>query len=454
MKSSELLPSYDNLRKTFVNDTIGRSADVIRFASMLNVIDSNFSIALDSSWGSGKTFFVKQVKMFLDANNDHVHTIPEPDKSLFQSKWSDFSRKSMPDFQPQVCVYYDAWANDGDEDPVLSLVYEIINDVESDYSLPKDGDCIKIASTVLDSFTGKNWTAVVDALRGEDPLAEIKKAKSIEDERKNFLDSLLYERGNRLVVFVDELDRCRPSFAVKLLERIKHYFANDRITFVFSINAEELQHTIRQHYGSGFDACRYLERFFDLRVSLPPADMAKFYRSIGYNGSSYIYDKICEAVIKKYQFSLREAAKYFVLTRVTTDNSTHGKNCWDEENDFCNLIVVPIMLGLRIKDLNRYTRFSKGEDCSPLLEMVEDVNIQDSLERLLFSQNETMDIDTGKKTTVLLEERVKKAYNAIFVQEYSGRSYKTDIGRSMFYKETKNSLLRRVSLLFETANYG
>lgn len=252
---------------------------------------------------------------------------------------------------------------------------------------------------------------------------------------------------------MDELDRCRPSFAVKLLERIKHYFANDRITFVFSINAEELQHTIRQHYGSGFDACRYLERFFDLRVSLPPADMAKFYRSIGYNGSSFVYDKVCEAVIKKYQFSLRETAKYFVLTRVTTDNHTHG-NCWTEENDFCNLIVVPIMLGLRIKDLNRYTRFSKGEDCSPLLEMVEDVNIQDSLERLLFSQNETMDIDTGKKTTVLLEERVKKAYNAIFVQEYSGRSYKTDIGRSTFYKETKNSLLRRVSLLFETANYG
>ena len=211
MKSSELLPSYDNLRKTFVNDTIGRSADVIRFASMLNVIDSNFSIALDSSWGSGKTFFVKQVKMFLDANNDHVHTIPEPDKSLFQSKWSDFSRKSMPDFQPQVCVYYDAWANDGDEDPVLSLVYEIINDVESDYSLPKDGDCIKIASTVLDSFTGKNWTAVIDALRGEDPLAEIKKAKSIEEEIKNFLDCIFDDLENKSLLFLsaDEKKICR-----------------------------------------------------------------------------------------------------------------------------------------------------------------------------------------------------------------------------------------------------
>lgn len=49
MKSSELLPSYDNLRKTFVNDAIGRSTDVIRFANLLNVIDSSFSIAIDSS---------------------------------------------------------------------------------------------------------------------------------------------------------------------------------------------------------------------------------------------------------------------------------------------------------------------------------------------------------------------------------------------------------------------
>lgn len=199
---------------------------------------------------------------------------------------------------------------------------------------------------------------------------------------------------------MDELDRCRPSFAVKLLERIKHYFANDRITFVFSINAEELQHTIRQHYGSGFVAGRYLERFFDLRVSLPPADMAKFYRSIGYNGSPFVYDKVCEAVIKKHQFSLRETAKYFVLTRVATDNRTHG-NYWTEENDFCNLIVVPIMLGLRIKDLSRYTQLFQGGGLILLYwKLVEDVNIHDSLERLLFSQNETMDIVPGKKPTI------------------------------------------------------
>ena len=109
------------------------------------------------------------------------------------------------------------------------------------------------------------------------------------------------------------------------------------------------------------------------------------------------------------------------------------------------------MLGLRIKDLSRYARFSRGEDCSPLLEMVED--IRSSMESVLLSQRELMDINIGKEPTVSLDERVKEAYNAVFVREYSGRCYKVNIGRDMFCETTKTSLLRRVSLLFETANY-
>ena len=87
---------------------------------------------------------------------------------------------------------------------------------------------------------------------------------------------LLPERGNRLVVFVDELDRCKPSYAVQLLERIKHYFSNDKVTVVFSINTKELQHSIRKFYGAEFDANKYLDRFFDYRISLPDADMDNY----------------------------------------------------------------------------------------------------------------------------------------------------------------------------------
>lgn len=72
---------------------------------------------------------------------------------------------------------------------------------------------------------------------------------------------------------------------------------------------------------------------------------------------------------------------------------------------------------------------------------------------LFVSQRELMDINIGKEPTVSLDERVKEAYNAVFVREYSGRCYKVNIGRDMFCETTKTSLLRRVSLLFETANY-
>ena len=63
-----------------------------------------------------------------------------------------------------------------------------------------------------------------------------------------------------------------------LLERIKHYFDDERITFVFSVSLTQLQWTIRNYYGNGFDATKYLDKFFDLRVSIPNADYERFLR--------------------------------------------------------------------------------------------------------------------------------------------------------------------------------
>lgn len=61
-------------------------------------------------------------------------------------------------------------------------------------------------------------------LKKNDLLEEVKQQKSVKETVTEFLRTALAERGNRMVIFVDELDRCKPSFAIKLLERIKHYF--------------------------------------------------------------------------------------------------------------------------------------------------------------------------------------------------------------------------------------
>ena len=79
-----------------------------------------------------------------------------------------------------------------------------------------------------------------------------------------------------LVVAIDELDRCRPSYAVELLEVAKHLFSVDGVVFVLAVNRAELAHSIQGLYGPKFDARGYLGRFFDVDFRLPDADRSRF----------------------------------------------------------------------------------------------------------------------------------------------------------------------------------
>ena len=459
MKSYELKPTHENLMDTLIRNTLDRNKDIFMFADILNSLEDSCSIAIDGSWGSGKTFFVHQVKMFLDANNSFLTSMEEDDKSSIISLWKQaHSKDAELDYQAQVSVYYDAWENDNDEDPMLSLVHAILKNVDADFTLDNNKDCIEIASTILEFFTGKDWNALIDSFRSEDPLAELRKSKAIEEKIKEFLDSLLEERGNRLVVFIDELDRCKPSYAVRLLERIKHYFANDRITFVFSVNTYELQHTIKRYYGDEFDACRYLDRFFDLRVSIPPANMDAFYRSINFDNRRYFYDVVCHAVIKKYKFSLREITRYIKLAKIAAYEPTHenGRDynfIFSEGKaiEFCLLYIVPIMLGLKIANSHMYDDFISGKDPSALFEFKDCVN--ESIFWNLLNKDETYDTEDQSKTIFLVNDKLKEVYNALFNTDYSGAIYNKKIGNYTFEKRTQDILMRTVSLLSHYASF-
>ena len=96
------------------------------------------------------------------------------------------------------------------------------------------------------------------------------------------------EQRSVLVVMIDELDRCRPSFAVELLELVKHLFSVENVVFVIAINRTELAHSIQALYGVKFDALGYLGRFFDVDLKLPNPDREQFIRttieSVGIRG--------------------------------------------------------------------------------------------------------------------------------------------------------------------------
>ncbi|WP_171049156.1 P-loop NTPase fold protein [Rhizobium sp. MHM7A] len=79
----------------------------------------------------------------------------------------------------------------------------------------------------------------------------------------NAISSIEGKKTAPFFILVDELDRCRPTYAVALLERVKHLFDVDGIIFVFATNSDQLQHSISGAYGPNFNGFRYLKRFFD-----------------------------------------------------------------------------------------------------------------------------------------------------------------------------------------------
>lgn len=457
MRSYELQPTYENLLRTFVDDTIARNPDILQFVSILNSLDDKCSIALDGNWGSGKTFFVKQVKMVLDAHNDYIDSFDEEDRKIIQNIWARYFKAFEVPLQPQVCVYYDAWENDNDEDPVLSLVYSILSSIQTDFSFKRDADYMKIAATILEFFSGKKFGQLIESFKSGSPLMELETSKDIEKKVCEFLNSLLIEKGNRLVVLIDELDRCKPSYAVKLLERIKHYFSNDRITFVFSINANELQNTIKRYYGDDFDAYRYLDRFFDLRISLPPADLQRYFQSLNFSDDHWSVDVIIGAVIKAYHFELREIAKYLRLVKIAVYEVTHDNRKSDfvfpDERaiQFGLIYVVPIMIGLKIYNSHQYYRFIHGEDYSPMLTVTNYLS-EDFFGGLL-SRTETYDEKEKEKALVSIPNKLKEVYNALFVSQFTRNAYEINIGNYTFSKKTKETILKAASLLSNYSNY-
>jgi hypothetical protein len=85
------------------------------------------------------------------------------------------------------------------------------------------------------------------------------------------------DKGSKPIVFViDELDRCRPPFAVELLEKIKHLFSVDGLIFVLAIDRQQLSEAVRCLYGQGLDADNYLRRFIDLEYRLPAPKIEQF----------------------------------------------------------------------------------------------------------------------------------------------------------------------------------
>lgn len=436
MKKSVLLPTDENLILTIREDALDRNAELNSFCHLLSTQNSMNSIALDGRWGSGKTFFVKQCALLINAKNSLSNIDKDIAESILKVAKQSNSFEGLTD-NKLLAVYFDAWENDSNEDPVLALIYRIVQQLDLKTNGFDLNHLAHVLGTIGDAITGRPITTVFECLNERNILDEISKHEDLETTIKKFFEEVLFEKAEQLIIFVDELDRCRPSYAVKLLERIEHYFINERITFVFSVNLEQLQHTIKNFYGNDFDACRYLDRFFDLRVSLPQVDMEKYYLSL----KLYNVEEVCRVlrhISETLNLTIRELCKFYDLVNVSG-----MKSCFNETEDFMFKYIVTLCLALKITDITLHDEFIQGKNVQPLLDLY-DNDFGEYICKLLLNDREKIvevkkidNVSLDNQDAVTREDKLIELYETIFVKNYTAKDYMTRLGSYAFTKDSK-----------------
>ena len=443
MTNYSLKPTDENALELLKTDPIQRKKYVQRFAKILSRMEDDcYTVALNGDWGSGKTFFVKQIKMILDAYNPQSN-MAAGQRTAVQQCYRDASCPNS-----YATVYYDAWAFDNHDDPILSLVYAALKSGCGEEPEGKGNSLIEAAVRVIDVIKGTNLAEIYEAFKNHQPeklTAEIEKTEDIKDSIRAFIDTLIQEKGNRLIIFIDELDRCKPDYAIRLLERIKHYFDDERITFVFSVNLTQLQWTVKSYYGNSFDATGYLEKFFDLPFTLPPTDYERFLQNRLNLDSDSITGQVCLAIIKQFHFSMRQMERYIRIVKIAGSidacKSVVGRE--KKARAFVEEAVIPILIGLQMHDLDMYREFKNGYSSKVMIDILTSSDVLQC--GFLIEADETF--RTGEtlqrnKNHVEMRDRLQEAYEALFLK--TGR---VDVGKMTFSNHTREYLYEAESIL-------
>lgn len=295
IRHKELLPDKEN---PFLHCKLGRQ----RYANNLTTIVQNYAdgfvLALNGEWGTGKTTFVKMWQASLEKSNYKT-------------------------------IYFNAWENDFENEPLIALLGELKKLVENNNdtykSLLEKG--VVITKNILPALAKGVISKYIDAgitlevleksieaateILGKEVDEYVNKKEGLIDFKKQ-LGKYIEENnvGKPVVFIIDELDRCRPDYAVEVLEKIKHFFSVKGIVFVLSIDKIQLGHSIQGYYGShNIDTEEYLRRFVDIEYKLPDPDAKSFCK---YLFEYYEFQDFFLSPERSKSYELREDGNTFI----------------------------------------------------------------------------------------------------------------------------------------------
>ena len=281
-RSPDLMTDEDAWRALFPN-----RKDIVRtFSHIVKGGPAHQVITVEAEFGQGKTLFSKAWKYFLETNDN------------------------------EAVIRFNAWSSDHADDPLLSFAGAVLSNFPIETTPPDVREkAIKLTKTV-GRIAGKaalSWLIrdaagdlqeVLNENLGDTELAgliedvntalsksaiaalaaqidaEKIRQNDIPEQIKALRTAITKDRGGsqRLIIMIDELDRCRPDYAIRLLESIKHLFLIEEVIFILFVNLKQIERTATQLFGEISDGERYITKFIDLRLSLPlvEEDKARF----------------------------------------------------------------------------------------------------------------------------------------------------------------------------------
>jgi len=324
IKHQPLLPNPD---KPFEACKLNREEYANVLTSIVSTYADGFVLAINNAWGTGKTTFVQMWQ-----------------QSLIKQEFKT--------------LYFNAWENDFDSNPLVAIMSELSelkgkDNAKAYKSVVEKGAVLvkHIAPALLKALVKKHVAdigdVVADAVENaatattsilEEEIKEFNTKKKTIQEFRNELSEFVQKvtSDKPLVFIIDELDRCRPTYAVEVLEQIKHLFSVKGIVFVLSIDKKHLASSIKGFYGSEeINSEDYLRRFIDLEYSIPEpsADahlqyLYEYYQlgsffnsaarqqhSVFANDSSNLL-QIAKALFAKSNATLRQKEQVFAQTRL------------------------------------------------------------------------------------------------------------------------------------------
>lgn len=357
MKRTDIIPNENALVDLLQKDQIGRNSDLADFAGILKAVEGSFSIFLDAEWGSGKTIFVKQLECLLSAANPQVKSLASTE-GLLTNASALTAFNELDSFLP---VYYNAWENDHWDDPLPSIAAAIAASENATCSFSSDTSTANAIFASLDAvlqITGHGSIASLkENVLGKNLVESYQNRETLRHAISDLVETILSERANTLLLIVDELDRCKPFFAMRVLEELKDLFDNDQIIILYSINASQLSHVVEGLYGQGFNGKQYLSRFYDLRVPLRYVEPASYLNAIGFPKSSNRFDVISSGMANAYAMSMRDANRFFTILAEARPQAISQKRGFGNDliPAFANAALVPVMLALKIAKPDTYS---------------------------------------------------------------------------------------------------